>query len=501
MKDNVMKNNVTKNSVIKNNVMKKRGLLSLLLFTPFLAQANDLNESVGAHLSLWWGIPFVSILLSIAFFPLLLPRLWHHHYGKIILCWTLLFLGATLSYLGGEFTLQLLIHALIGEYLPFILLLLSLFTVSGGILVQCNLPATPKINVLLLTIGTLLASIMGTTGAAMLMIRPLIRVNRYRAQRAHIMIFFIFLVANIGGGLTPLGDPPLFIGFLKGVDFFWTVNNMLLPVVCNTVILLMVFYGIDRYFYKHENDKKESNKSGSCLKLNQEAHEPSPSFAMPFRFVGIKNVLLLLVIVLAVLLSGIWRSDENLIGLPLTLPNLLRDGLLIVIMVLSRFITPQEIYRANEFNWAPIIEVAKLFMAIFITITPVLLILRAGYAPITSLVMGEQGEPFTIRYFWLSGLLSGFLDNAPTYLVFFNLAAGDAQLLMTQFATTLLAISMGSVFMGALTYIGNAPNLMIKAIAEQNHIIMPSFFGYMKWSIVILIPLFLLDTLLFLGFV
>ena len=460
--------------------------LFILTFIPFDLYADDFS---GQHLSLCWGIPFVGILLSIALLPLLIPRIWHHHYGKITIFWTLLFMGSACYFFGWQSTLELTTHAIFAEYIPFILLLLALFTVSGGILIKSEIVSTPKLNVCILAVGTLLASIMGTTGAAMLMIRPLIRANRNRKQAVHIIIFFIFLVANIGGGLTPLGDPPLFIGFLKGVDFFWTMSHMLLPVLLTSTLLLTIFYFIDRHYFR--------------LQYGNLQQAAMPKIDNSIKFYGLKNGGLLILIIAMVLLSGIWHSsiEVTLFETHLSLPNLVRDGVFIIITLISICITPKNIRAANEFNWEPIIEVAKLFIGIFITIVPVLAILKAGsdgaLSPLVSLVNNQQAHPINSMYFWLSGLLSGFLDNAPTYLVFFNLASGDATILMTSLEKTLLAVSMGSVFMGALSYIGNAPNFMVKSIATQNQIKMPSFFGYMKWSIGILIPVFIVNNLLF----
>lgn len=460
-------------------------LLTLLLL-PFKLFALDFE---GQDLSILWGIPFVGILLSIALIPLLLLRFWYCHYGKIIICWTLLFLLFTLYSFGLQTTINLTVHAIIVEYIPFILLLLALFTVSGGILIKSNVLSTPKLNVGLLAIGTLLASIMGTTGAAMLMIRPVIRANRNRKYAVHTIIFFIFLVANIGGGLTPLGDPPLFIGFLKGVNFWWTVKHMLLPVLFSSILLLAIYYKIDCHYFRAQY--------GNTLTLTSTAK------ANYIKIYGVSNIFLLAIIIACVLMSGIWHSSVNftVLGTHIALQNLIRDIIFIMITLFSMLITPKQVRAGNEFNWEPIIEVAKLFIGIFITIVPVLAILRTGshgaLAPIVSLVKNEHGQPINSMYFWLSGLLSGFLDNAPTYLVFFNLASGDATILMNILEKTLLAISMGSVFMGALSYVGNAPNLMVKSIAIQNKINMPSFFSYMKWSVCILIPVFIIDNLVF----
>lgn len=462
-------------------------ILCLLSFLPSTVYASNIDAGA---LSLIWAIPFIGVLLSIALLPLMLPMIWHHHYGKIITLWTLLFIVPFGIVFGGANIVGIIVHATLGEYIPFILLLLTLFTVSGGILIKGSLIGTPKFNVMLLAIGTILASVMGTTGAAMLLIRPIIRANNTRQHKVHIIIFFIFLVANIGGGLTPLGDPPLFIGFLKGVDFLWTIKHMFLPVLLTSLLLLAIFYFMDNYYYHKENIQLINNaRANTALQIT-----------------GKVNFILLFAIIATVLLSGLWQSTTifTILGTDIPLQNAIRDLLFIIITILSIQITPKIIRSDNEFNWHPIIEVAKLFIGIFITIAPVIAILRAGndgaLASIVLLVTNIDGEPINLCYFWLSGILSGFLDNAPTYLVFFNLAAGDANILMGQQATTLLAISMGSVFMGALTYIGNAPNFMVKSIATQHNITMPSFFGYMKWSLTILIPVFIVNSILFFTF-
>lgn len=462
-----------------------------LLALPLTANASGFNA---AELSLVWGLPFALILLSIATGPLLFAHTWHHHFGKITAGWTLLFLiPFTLVFGFGE-SAHLIAHAMVGEYIPFILLLLALYTISGGILVWGNLHGSPKLNTALLAIGTLLAPIMGTTGAAMLMIRPLLKANDNRKHNVHVVIFFIFLVANIGGGLTPLGDPPLFLGFLKGVDFLWTVEHMLAPVLISAVVLLTIFYIIDsRYFAKE----------GELL-----PRDPSPDSEEGIKLFGKWNFVLLLCVIGSVLLSGMWKPQHpgfDILGTNYPLPNLVRDAILLVLTVVSLIITPKPVRAGNEFNFDPIAEVAKLFAGIFITISPVLAMLQAGekgaFAGIISLVHDSAGQPINTMYFWMSGMLSAFLDNAPTYLVFFNMAGGDPhQLMRGDLFHTLLAVSMGSVFMGALSYIGNAPNFMVKAIAEQRKVPMPSFFGYMAWSFGILIPLFILHTLVFFVF-
>ena len=467
--------------------MRHLPILSLILF-PTLSHAADFD---GASLSLFWGAPFALILLSIALGPLFFAHTWHHHFGKITAFWTLLFLVPFAAVFGFGAGVHTVAHALVEEYIPFILLLLALYTISGGILVWGKLHGTPALNTGLLAAGTVMASFMGTTGAAMLMIRPLLKANHYRKKKVHVVVFFIFLVAKIGGGLTPLGDPPLFLGFLKGVDFMWTVKHMLMPVLISTVVLLLVFYIIDSRYHAREANEEQ-------IQQEEEVEED-------LRIAGKWNFLLLAGVVGSVLLSGLWKPDHpgfEILGSHYALQNLVRDVILLVLTIVSLLITPKQVRAGNEFNFDPIAEVGKLFLGIFITISPVLAILKAGEAgalgAVVSLVHDASGNPINTMYFWMSGLLSAFLDNAPTYLVFFNMAGGDAQALMTgHLFHSLLAISMGSVFMGALTYIGNAPNFMVKAIAEQRGIPMPTFFGYMMWSVGVLIPLFILHTLIF----
>jgi len=445
-------------------------------------------EMSGAQLGLVWGVPFVGILLSIALLPLLAAHLWHHHYGKISALWALAFLVPFAVIYGFSTTLHLLAHTALLEYLPFIILLLALFTVSGGIQLRGNLHGAPAVNTAMLAVGTGIASWTGTTGAAMLLIRPLLRANDSRRYNAHVVIFFIFLVANVGGSLTPLGDPPLFLGFLKGVSFFWTTTHMLLPMLVVASVLLVAFYFLDRYYYAKETDLPP---------------RPDPTPDNRLGLEGKRNLVLLGGIIGAVLMSGIWNPDVAfpVFGTPVLLQNLVRDLLLLGITVVSFFGTPARVHEANQFNWAPIAEVAKLFAGIFVTIIPVIAILQAGsdgaLAPLVAMVSAPDGQPIDSAYFWLTGVLSSFLDNAPTYLVFFNLAGGDAQQLMGAMASTLLAVSAGAVFMGANTYIGNAPNFMVKAIAEERGVRMPSFFGYMLWSTVFLVPLFVVVTLIF----
>jgi Na+/H+ antiporter NhaD/arsenite permease-like protein len=466
--------------------MRIKILIGLAGLLPALSQAAEFN---GTGVSALWGVPFAGLLLSIALCPLLTPLFWHHHFGKIALGWSLAFLLPCAFIFGAGTAGGGALHAFAGEYIPFIILITSLFVVAGGICVYGNLHGTPALNTGLLALGTLLASIMGTTGASMLLIRPLIRANDNRKHAVHIVVFFIFLVANAGGSLTPLGDPPLFLGFLKGVDFFWTIKNIFPETLFLCVALLAIFYLLDLHYYRNKEEIKP-------LSL-----DPTPD--APLRFEGKANFVLLAAIVGLVLMSGLWKSGVvfNVFGVELELQNVVRDILLIAVIFISLKITPKSAREGNEFSWGPIQEVAKLFAGIFITIIPVIAMLRAGeagpFASIVRAVTDGNGQPINAMYFWATGFLSSFLDNAPTYLVFFNTAGGDPGVLMTKLAATLAAISCGSVFMGANSYIGNAPNMMVKAIAEERGIKMPSFFGYMAWSCMVLVPLFIVMTFIF----
>ncbi|MCC7252512.1 sodium:proton antiporter [Hyphomicrobium sp.] len=456
--------------------------------TASASAADQASQLDGAQLSALWVVPFAGLLLSIAIMPLAAPRVWHHHYGKIAAGWALAFIVPSVLNVGLSPTLHELFHTIILEYVPFLVLLFALFTVAGGVLIKGNLHGSPSLNTGILGVGTLLASIAGTTGAAMLLIRPIIRANDNRQHNAHVIVFFIFLVANIGGALTPLGDPPLFLGFLKGVSFFWPTFNLLAPMALVVLIVLAVFYVLDWYMFHIDENYPP---------------KPDPTPDSRLRIEGWANVVLLGVILLSVLLSGVWKPGikVTLNHIDIELQNVVRDILLLLIAWTSWTITKHETRDGNGFSWGPIVEVAKLFAGIFITIIPAIAILKAGVsgalAPVVRLVMDAQGQPVNAMYFWLTGGLSSFLDNAPTYLVFFNIAGGNAEQLMGPLSTTLLAISAGAVFMGANTYIGNAPNFMVKAIAEERGIKMPSFFGYMLWSSAILIPCFLLVTWVF----
>lgn len=438
----------------------------------------------GATLSLAWGLPFAAMLLAIALLPIFANTFWHRHYGGIALVTALAWMVPFGVVFGADTMLHHVVHALLLEYLPFVIVLAVLYTIAGGILLRGPLAGTPFRNTRLLAAGAALASVMGTTGAAMLLVRPLIAATERRADRVHVVVFFILLVGNIGGALSPLGDPPLFIGFLKGVSFFWTTNRLLLPTVALCAFLLLVFFVLDSWLWGRDTTKQ-------------------PPISEPFHIEGAVNLLLLAAVIGLVLSSGLWKPGITfeVYGTPLELQNLVRDAGLLLLAGLSLWITPKTLRTRNVFHWGPIIEVAKLFGAIFVTIIPVIAILQAGthgaLAPIVALVTGPDGTPDNAMVFLTTGILSAFLDNAPTYLVFFNLAGGDAATLMGPLAWTLGAISMGAVYFGALTYVGNAPNFMVRAIAEDRGIVMPSFFAYLAWALLLLAgPLVLIAMLI-----
>ncbi|MCP4291131.1 MAG: sodium:proton antiporter [bacterium] len=454
-------------------------------------------------LPLWTAIPFVCILLSIALGPLVAPHFWHHHFPKISAMWALIFAVPFIIWNPSEAFGEIL-HIYLLDYFPFIILLWGLFTVSGGIYVGGALRGKPIVNAILLIIGTFLASLIGTTGAAMVLIRPLLRANDWRRNKVHLVIFFIFLVANIGGSLTPLGDPPLFLGFLHGVPFFWVTTALLNEMLLTAALVLLVFFAMDTYFYKKEDPANipEIDPNEGGIKIE-----------------GLHNLIFLLGIMGAVIMSGsvtmpgvpVYDGASHPVVVPWQ--NWVKDIIIILMGFLSLKFTSQEIRKKNGFSWFPIQEVAYLFAGIFMTIIPALAILKAGgdgaLAGLTNAVHGP------VRFFWATGVLSSFLDNAPTYLTFFNAALGDLGYVEAQvpgllgytsdlasenaeFISDLTAISAGAVFMGAVTYIGNAPNFMVKAIAEEMGIPMPSFFGYLiKWSVPILMPIFVIITFVF----
>jgi Na+/H+ antiporter NhaD/arsenite permease-like protein len=441
-------------------------------------------HSLGDALPLGSVIPFVLILLSIAILPLTVPHWWEANRNKAIVsgvlavpfaAWMITAYGAPAAHQLGESLL---------DYVSFMALLGSLFVISGGIHVRGSLAGTPIANTTLMAIGAVLSNFVGTTGASVLLIRPLLRANQSRARQAHVVVFFIFVVSNCGGLLTPLGDPPLFLGFLKGVPFGWTLG-LWKPWLLVNALVLVVFNVTDQLVLQRE----ERERPGAQLEDVLEH--------LPVGIVGGHNVLFLAGMVLVILAKGQgWGSATG--QWPFGVQELLMVGLAV-----SAFATTRHgIRAANNFTFAPIVEVAVLFAGIFVTMAAPLLILNARGA--------RLGITHAWHYYWAAGALSSFLDNAPTYLTFAAAAAGQmgvsvegprylgALLAKGPEATALLsAVSCGAVMMGANTYIGNGPNFMVKAIAEENGVRMPSFFGYMAWSGAILIPIFVVVTLVF----
>lgn len=444
------------------------------------------HPPLGSQLPLWSVLPFVGLLLAIAVLPLVAESWWHRNTNKALVAVALaLPVAVYLMAAWGMPGVHELVEKL-REYASFILLLAALYVISGGIYVEGSLSGTPLANTVLMLVGAVLASFIGTTGASMLLIRPLLRANRSRERRAHIVVFFIFLVSNCGGLLTPLGDPPLFLGFLKGVPFFWTMTHLWLPWLVVNGALLAAFHVYDEIVLARE----ERLRAGSQLEAVLE-HEP----------LGIRggfNCLLLAAVVATIYASGRWSW-------PFGVTEAIMAGLALV----SYLATPEANHRDNQFTFGPIIEVAVLFFGIFVTMAPALLILNAWGQNLRP-DLGRLAIEQPWQFFWATGILSSFLDNAPTYLTFAATAAGMegvraegprylGELLArgSEAALRLAAISCGAVFMGANTYIGNGPNFMVKAIAEENGVRMPGFFGYMLYSGVVLLPLFAIATWLF----
>jgi Na+/H+ antiporter NhaD/arsenite permease-like protein len=463
--------------------------LALAVLAPDVAHAATALD--GAALRWPWALPFAGILLTIATGPLLFPRLWHRHYGKLAFAWSTLTIAPLAALYGTPIALAAFVHEMLTEYLSFIVLLFSLYVVAGGILITGNLRGTPLVNTVILAFGTLIASVVGTTGAAMILVRPLLRANAARLNNVHVVVFFIFLVANIGGALSPLGDPPLFVGFLHGVDFFWPAQNLWRQTALLAGVVLAIFIAFDLWYY-YRRDRMVTTVG--------ESKEP-----MNIRVSGTINLVLIAGIIGAILVSATWKPGITfeVYGTKLELQNIARDVALLLIAGASLALTPNEHREANGFTWEPIGEVVILFAGIFTCVIPVLAMLNAGndgaFAWLISAVTARDGSPHDLAFFWLTGVLSAFLDNAPTYLVFFELAGGDARELMGPLATTLAAISMGAVYMGAMTYVGNAPNFMVYAIAVERGVKMPSFFGYLVWSCVVLLPVLAVLTFVFVA--
>jgi Na+/H+ antiporter NhaD/arsenite permease-like protein len=465
-------------------------LVLMLAPCPALAGGTPPPEQLGAALPGWSTLPFLGMLLSIALLPLAAARFWHRHYPAVTAAWTLLLLVPFLARYRAA-ALHELLHTAIVDYLPFIVLLGTLFTLGGGIVVRGSLRGSPAVNATLMAVGTVLASCIGTTGAAMLLIRPLLRANRERRHKAHTVVFFIFLVANVGGLLTPLGDPPLFLGFLHGVPFFWTLT-MWPEALLASGILLAAYLVLDGHHWRREDPH-----------LRARTHLPRE----PVRIAGWYNLLFLCGVMGAVVASGLWYPGEvEILGVRQQVQNLLRDAALLAILAGSWAATPRSLRRENEYSWAPIREVAILFAGIFVTIIPALALLRAGERGALAFLVAAVRTP--AQLFWVTGGLSSILDNAPTYLTFLSTALGRLYSgipereaiarLIAEHGERLRAVAVGAVFMGANTYIGNAPNFMVKSIAEEAGVAMPSFFGYvLRYVLPFMTPVLVLLTVLF----
>jgi len=430
-----------------------------------------------AHLPLAYVLPFVGLLLSVAVVPLFFPHFWEKHLGKVAAAWALAFVLPAMFSCGMGSVLKEVLHSALVDYLPFLVLVFSLYVAAGGIVVDGRLAGTPLRSTALLGVGAFLASILGTTGASMVLIRPLLKGVASRRRKTHTVIFFIFLVSNIGGSLTPVGDPPLFLGYLHGVPFLWTLHALPMMLFA-TAVLLVVHFLIDLRAWRQETDR------------TQEHSEAEVGFGIR----GLHNVGILLGMVVTVFLSGVVGDalgSVDFLGIHLSGSGILRDVLLLAFAFISLKTTPQRLHQANSFSWGPVSEVARLFAGIFVCLIPIMEILHEGAGGSLGWLLAAVDSP--VRYFWAAGALSSFLDNTPTYLLFFNVAGGEAAMPhLLQGVSTLLAIACGSVFMGANSYIGNAPNFLVRNIAEEHGLKMPSFGGYLLWSGAILVPLFLL---------
>jgi Na+/H+ antiporter NhaD/arsenite permease-like protein len=434
-----------------------------------------------------WVIPFLGLLLTMGLAPLIAPRLWHRHYEKLVVLWAVAFLAADVAHEGVGGTLHAVTNILLLDYLPFVLLIGALFVIAGGLHVTGVPRASPGVNTALLLLGIILASLIGTTGATLVMLRPIIRANRHRHRATHVFVFFIFLVANIGGALTPLGNPPIFLGFLLGVPFFWPAFHLALPMMVLAAALLGIFYALETFIYRQTRHRQ--------LEILEEIEKLGVN--------GKVNLVLLAVAIAAVLLRAFWHPAAAFVvlGVDWNVADIVTDVLFFAVGTISIVVTRASVRRANQFSWQPLIEVAVIFAAIFITIIPVMGMIAAGPDGPAALIFSRlftAGAPNNSNFYWATGSLSALLDNAPSYVVFFGFAGNDAAHLTGPLTRTLTAISAGAVFFGGMTYIGNAPNFMVKAIVESQGIRMPSFFGFIGWATLCLLPwLVIVDWLFF----
>lgn len=430
--------------------------------------------------SVMWGIPCIGIIFSMSFIPLISARFWNEYNKHVLIFWTAAYAVCAAWVFGVSKTFLSITEAIFSDYISFIIQISALFIVSGGIFINLARKSTPLFNTVFLFGSSILAGWIGTTGTATLMIRPILRANSHRRYRIHLVVFFIFLAANIGGAFTPLGDPPLFVGFTNGIDFFWFMKH-LYPYIFGTLFFLCgLFFVIDSQLLKKEQKEKYSAKNNG--------DEP-PEFMVKGKF----NIVLLGLILLTVMFCN-FDAEFTFLHEKYRWSSLLRNIILVSISLISMKFTPKSIRDRNHFSMAPIQEVAELFAGIFITAAPIIEILHQGTQGNLRWIFEQithNGEFVLQKCFWISGLLSSILDNTPTFLIFFHLTSGNAQDLMTAHASLLTSFAISTVFMGALTYIGNAPNLMVRSIARNYGVKVPSFLEYMVWSFGILIPVFI----------
>lgn len=446
----------------------------------------------GAALSWHWSLPFLGLLLTIALGPSLFPRIWRAHAGKLAFVWATLAVAPLAALYGMPIISAELVRLMLKDYASFMVLMVTLYVVAGGLLLTGNLRGTPLTNVALLAAGTVLASVIGTMAAVVILIRPLIRANAHRLHNVHVIVFFIFLVANVGGALSWFGDPPLYAGFQRGVAFFWTTEHILLETAVAVGALLVLFVVLDLILFLRDRRVATVGESVPARDL---------------RLRGQLNIVLIIAIICTLYISEAWDSGIafEFHGTSFALQQILRDVVLLLIAVISLILTREEHREVNGFSWEPIAIVAILYAAIFVCLIPVLAMMRAGPAGsfdwLMSAVDGETGAAQAVGYFWVSGLLSAVISNVPSYVLLFEGTGGNAATLVGTLAPTLAAISLGTVFMGALSYIGNAPNYIVYDIALERGIKMPGFFGYLLWSGAFLVPILVLVTYVFAGWI
>ena len=441
----------------------------------------------GSDLGLAWGIPFLGLLLTIAFAQTLWPAGWSRHYGKLTSLWIVVALLPLLWRFGGAGGVALE-DLLLLDYAPFVVSIAALYIIAGGIHIRSRMSGHPGENAILLALGTVSGGIIGTPGATLLFLPVLMKANRWRRHKVHSLLFLILLICNIGGAFSPMG-PPLLLGYLRGVSFLWTVRMLGPPTLFVSALLIALYLALDSLLLYPREDR-------AARARHKEVHNA-------LGLEGWVNMPLLAGAIILQIFCGMWNSTAvvSLGAMPLPLPDIVRLVGLAALAAASLRLTPPRVRNENHFEWGPIREVAIVFAGIFACILPLLAILEAGsngaMAGLLHLVTGRDGQPINWAYFTATGALSSFLDNAPTFLLFFNAAGGDANALMGSQAITLMAISAGAAFWGGLTYVGNAPNLMVRSIAEQHRVHMPGFLLYMVWAGIVLLPVFALTALLF----